>query len=285
MEIDTDYGTLEATIPDNQKGVGVAISGGMDSATLLYMLCKQIRDRQLDIPVYCYIVAYDYDRGSLYNGGLVIKHMRKEFPDVKIHAQMFVTAEAIGNMKAQFAGAMFHETLRKNKWTGTEFRLWFGLTSNPQDDSFKFETPKEWYVTPDSARQPGNIDLKAKPRYGIGACHPFVLVDKRVIVQAVWMMGLWYCFDTITNSCTNIKQYDCGGCWWCQERAWATKISVPEEDWPRQGVQKLIHYSTQKNISKLWRDGVVWTKEGYEARQKFEEENPQFFKTFGQRIS
>ena len=285
MEIDTDYGTLEATIPDNQKGVGVAISGGMDSATLLYMLCRQIRDRQLDIPVYCYIVAYDYDRGSLYNGGLVVKHMRKEFPDVKIHAQMFVTAEAIGNMKAQFAGAMFHETLRKNKWTGTEFRLWFGLTSNPQDDSFKFETPKEWYVTPDSARQPGNIDLKAKPRYGIGACHPFVLVDKRVIVQAVWKMGLWYCFDTITNSCTNIKQYDCGSCWWCQERAWATKISVPEEDWPRQGVQKLIHYSTQIPISKLWRDGVVWSKEGYEARTKFEEDNPQFFKTFEQRVS
>ena len=285
MEIDTDFGTLEATIPDKQKGVGIAISGGMDSATLLYMLCRQIRDRQLNIPVYCYVVAYDYDRGSLYNGGLVIKHMRKEFPDVKIYAQMFVTAEAIGNMKAQFAGAMFHETLRKNKWNGTEFRLWYGLTANPSDDSFKFETPKEWYVTPDDARQPGNIDLKAKPRYGIGACHPFVLVDKRVIVQAVWKMDLWYCFDTITNSCTNIKEYDCGSCWWCQERAWATKISVPEEDQPRSGVQKLIHYSTQIPISKLWRDGVVWTKEGYEARIKFEEENPQFFKTFEQRVS
>jgi len=276
MEIDTDFGTLEATIPDKQKGVGIAISGGMDSATLLYMLCRQIRDRQLNIPVYCYVVAYDYDRGSLYNGGLVIKHMRKEFPDVKIYAQMFVTAEAIGNMKAQFAGAMFHETLRKNKWNGTEFRLWYGLTANPSDDSFKFETPKEWYVTPDDARQPGNIDLKAKPRYGIGACHPFVLVDKRVIVQAVWKMDLWYCFDTITNSCTNIKEYDCGSCWWCQERAWATKISVPEEDQPRSGVQKLIHYSTQIPISKLWRDGVVWTIEGYEARQKFLKDNPEF---------
>ncbi len=268
MEINTKFGILEATIPEGQKGVGIAISGGMDSATLFYMLCKQIRDRKLNIPVYCYVVAYDYDRGSLYNGGLVIKHMRKEFPDIKIHAQMFVTTEAIGHIKASFAGAMYHDTLRKNNWTGTEFRLWYGLTSNPQDDSFQFQEPKEWYVTPDSARTPGKIDLRAKPRYGIGACHPFVLVDKRVIVAAVHELDLWYCFDTITNSCTNIKQYDCGECWWCQERSWATKCAVPKEDWPREGVQKLIHYGLQKGIDKLWRDGVVWTKEGYLARQE-----------------
>ena len=278
MEIDTDFGTLEATIPDNQKGVGVAISGGMDSATLLYMLCRQIRDRQLDIPVYCYIVSYDYDRGSLYNGGLVIKHMRKEFPDIKIHVSTFVTAEAIGTMKASFVGALYHETLRENDWSGTEFRVWYGLTSNPQDDSFKFKEPAEWYVTPDSGRTPGKIDLKAKPRYGIGACHPFVLTDKRAIVQAVWKLNLWYCYDTITNSCTSIKHYECGDCWWCQERKWATEISVPKEDRPAEGVQKLIYYSTQKHISKLWRDGVLWTKEGYEARQKFLEDNPKFIK-------
>ena len=66
MEINTKFGILEATIPEGQKGVGIASSGGMDSATLFYMLCKQIRDRKLDIPVYCYVVAYDYDRGSLY---------------------------------------------------------------------------------------------------------------------------------------------------------------------------------------------------------------------------
>ncbi len=275
MEIDTDFGKLEATIPDKQKGVCIAISGGLDSATLFYMICKQIRDRELNIPVYCYIVSYCYDRGSLYNGGLVVKHMRQEFPDIKIYAQMFVTTEAIGNFKAQFAGAMYHETMRKNNWNGTEFRLWYGLTANPPEDgSFEFKAPKEWYVTRDEARDNGKIDLRGKPRYGIGACHPFVLADKRLIVQAVWIMGLWYCYDVITNSCTSIKEYECGKCWWCNERAWAIKISIPEEDWSKPGEHKLIHYGTAKNIDKVWRDGVRWSKEAYLERQKFKKENP-----------
>jgi len=275
MEISTKFGVLEATIPDNQKGVGIAISGGMDSATLFYMLCKQIRDKNLNIPIYCYVVAYDYDRGCLYNGGLVIKHMRKEFPDIEINAQMFTTAEAIGSIKSHFVSAMYHQTLRKNNWTGTEFRLWYGLTSNP-DSSFKFKQPSEWFVTPDAARTPGKVNLTHKPRYGIGVCHPFVLIDKRLIVAAVHELDLWYCFDVITNSCTNIKQYDCGTCWWCQERQWAVEAAIPPEDHPPKKTQKLIHYGLTKGIDKNWRDGVIWTKDGYEQRQKFLKNNPKF---------
>ena len=58
MEVNTKFGTLEATIPENTKGIFISISGGMDSATLLYMLCSEIREKNLNIPVYCGIASY-----------------------------------------------------------------------------------------------------------------------------------------------------------------------------------------------------------------------------------
>ena len=51
MEVKTRFGTLEATIPEGTKGIYISVSGGMDSATLMYMLCCQIREKKLNIPV------------------------------------------------------------------------------------------------------------------------------------------------------------------------------------------------------------------------------------------
>ena len=273
MEVNTKFGTLEATIPDNTKGIFISISGGMDSATLLYMLCHEIREKNLNIPIYCGICAYPYDKCSIFNGGLVIKHMKREFPDINIHVRTWVGAEMVGTMKAQLILGLYHEVLQEQKWSQWECRCWWGLTSNP-DETFTFKEPDGWYVNIDTNRTPGNIDKKRKPLYGCGSCHPFRDISKKVLVAAQWKLGIFPCYATITNSCTDVKEYECRKCWWCQERAWAINNSIPGDWRCPEETYPLTFYGVDHGIDRRWRDGVVWSMDGYKKRLEIEEEFP-----------
>ena len=273
MEVKTQFGTLEATIPKNTKGIFISVSGGMDSATLLYMLCCQIREKDLNIPIYCGTCSYHHDPCALYRGNLVIKHMRREFPDINIHVRTLVDKGFIGRRKGILILGLYNEVLREHKWSGWDCRCWWGLTANP-DDSFTFKEPDGWYVNSDANRTPGKIDKKRKPLYGCGSCHPFRDVNKKVLVAAQWKLGLFPCYNTITNSCTDITEYECHKCWWCQERKWAIDASIPADWRCPPDIDPIDFYSTSHKILKRWREGVVWSKYGWEKREKIEKNFP-----------
>jgi len=268
MKLKTKYGTIEATIEPNTKAVMVSVSGGMDSATLLYMLCKQIRDNKLGIPVYTGTVSYNYDRAAHYNASLVVKHMQREFPDITIHAKFWAGEDFVGKVKTPLVETMYSDIRLKNGWTQQEFKLWWGLTANPQGDSFKFVDPDGSYVTPRDADHSNEKTL-----YGKGFCNPFALIDKRVIVAAQLEYGLFECFRTITNSCTSIKEYECQQCWWCQERRWAIEQVVPEELKVPDDSQPLPYFQ-ERGVKPEWRAGVRWNEQAYQERLSMTAKHP-----------
>ena len=273
MEVKTKSGTLEATIPNGTKGIFISISGGMDSATLLYMLCSQIRKKDLNIPIYCGICAYPFDRCSLYHGGLVVKHMKREFPDINIYVRSWVGMENIGTMKSQLILGLYHEVRTENKWSPWEFRCWWGLTANP-DNTFNFKEPDNWYVHQDDNRTPGVIDKKRKPLYGAGVCHPFRDINKKVLLEAQFKLGLFPCYNTITNSCTSVTHYECKKCWWCQERQWAIASAIPSKLHIPEGTDPRTFYGAVLHIDRKYRNGVIWSLDGYKKRLEVEEEFP-----------
>ena len=99
-------------------------------------------------------------------------------------------------------------------------------------------------------------------------------INKKVLIDAQWILGLFPCFNTITNSCTSVTEYECRKCWWCQERKWAID-SVIHSDWRcPTDTDPIIFYGTGHKISKKWREGVVWSQDGWEKREKIEKKFP-----------
>ena len=276
MEVKTRFGTLEATISEGTKGVYISVSGGMDSATLMYMLCCQIREKKLNIPVYCGHCSYPYDPCSLYHGSLVVKHMRREFPDINIYQRFWVSNDDVGKRKGQLLEGLYKEIREENKWSVDEFRCWWGLTANP-DDTFTFIEPDGWYVPQDDDRTPGQhkaVGQRRKPLYGVGVCHPFRDINKKVLVDAQWILGLFPCFNTITNSCTSVTEYQCHKCWWCQERKWAIDAVIPANWRCPPNATPIEFYGGGHTILKKWREGIVWSLDGWEKREKIEKKFP-----------
>ncbi len=267
MILTTKHGTIEATISPVTKAVMVAVSGGMDSAVLLYMLCKQIRDNNLGIPVYTGTASYNSDRVATFHASMVVKHMRKEFPDITIHPMYWTGEGNVGEIKPLLVETMYSDIRLKNGWTKHQFKLWWGVTGNPSDDSFKFVEPEGHYVVP---REPNHSP--AKVRYGLGFANPFARIDKRLIVAAQIEYGLFECYTSITNSCTSLTEYQCNKCWWCQERDWAIEQVVPKELVAPKDTAPMSHYD-KLGIDKKWKAGVRWNKEAYLERLKMEEEH------------
>tara|TARA_B100001109_G_scaffold248363_1_gene239099 strand:- start:2504 stop:3574 length:1071 start_codon:yes stop_codon:yes gene_type:complete len=270
MKLTTKHGTIEATIEPGTKAVMVSVSGGMDSATLLYMLCKQIRDNNLGIPVYTGTASYSSDRVATFHASLVVKHMRKEFPDITINPVYWTGEDYVGTNKSQLIETMYSDIRIKNNWTQQEFKLWWGVTANPMDDSFKFVEPEGHYMVP---REPDHSP--SKPRYGKHYTNPFALIDKRSVVAAQLEYGLFECYTTITNSCTSLTEYQCNTCWWCQERRWAIKQVAPDNLIVPVGGDPLKYYQVHHGIRPEWRAGVRWNKQAYQEHLEMIQKHPQ----------
>ena len=82
------------------------------------------------------------------------------------------------------------------------------------------------------------------------------------------------CYASITNSCTDITEYECRKCWWCQERKWAAEESIPADWRCPPDTFPLTFYGQTHRIDRKWRDGVVWSMDGYKKRLEIEEEFP-----------
>ena len=267
MKLTTKHGTIEAKIQPGTKAVMVSVSGGMDSATLLYMLCKQIRDNNLGIPVYTGTASYNSDRVATFHASLVVKHMRREFPDITFHPIYWTGEGNCGTIKPLLLESLYSDIRLKNGWTKQEFKLWWAVTANPSDSSFKFVEPEGHYMAP---REDDHNHKKIM--YASGYANPFAWIDKRAIIAAQLEYGLFECYTSITNSCTSLTEYQCNKCWWCQERDWAIEQVVPKELVSPKDTAPMSYY-TKLGVDKKWRAGVRWNKEAYLERLKAEEDH------------
>jgi len=177
---------------DPTKKYGLLLSGGLDSAVLLYLLIKQcstINLQPFTIP--------KHDGSALY-ADLIIDHFNKKF-GLSIPRTIFV-----GNPDAHHTEQSTTAIIEIFKNHKVDY-LFMGVNTNPPELDNLNGAPK---------RKLESTDPKL--------LYPFAHMLKDEIIKIMLDEGQEDLAD-ITHSCTEKKIGRCGRCWQCTERAWAFK--------------------------------------------------------------
>lgn len=212
--------TVEIVIPDNVKKIAVSVSGGADSTILLYILCKHIKENNLDItilPTTAVVLA----KPIMVEGAFrVVNKIRELFNhdiDFLLDNHMFYTGLKSTEYNIRHDVTLLDEGVVDMIISGT-------TTFPPEDISKKLGM---WENRP----QYRAVDLNVSVHDQIDENHtvykPFTFVDKRFVAEMYEQFGVMDTLYPITRSC--IKSFSqtrgwskpCGKCHWCVERKWA----------------------------------------------------------------
>jgi 7-cyano-7-deazaguanine synthase in queuosine biosynthesis len=180
--------------------VGISVSGGADSAILLYMLMK-------------------YAPGTVH----VYTCSSKEKNRVSPHIALDVIGKCIDLTGKQ---AVEHHTYFVEKQTYQSWLngiidkpvdiMYTGVTALPPDDVLAtFSTQNGLY----SKRDPNQV----RPLYHPGNIYtPFFNLNKQQVCQVYKELGVLDDLYPLTRSCEDLTLTSghCGQCWWCEERKW-----------------------------------------------------------------
>jgi hypothetical protein len=253
---ETPYG--DVYILHNAKSLGLAISGGFDSAVLLYLLAKTINDTGSNAEIYPFGARKtnpteyrDYDRVDVYPYvDKVLEFVKSQFPNVKIHNQY--------RKDADFTWLSYY---KNNRYLGsytevlnllTRYMSWYhsgpeavkkfspnygdilyvdygGVTKNPKELPLSGEDyradPSPNYISEGAATV---VYTDSENPYMV-YFEPFRNADKRVTFYLAEQHNIRKKLLEITRSCEgdvfNTENFTktCNICWWCLERDWAHK--------------------------------------------------------------
>jgi hypothetical protein len=175
---------------DLSKKYGILLSGGLDSAILLYLLIKQSPDINLQpftIP--------KHDGSALY-ANPIITHVNKRF-GTSIPDTLYVGDPDAHHTKQ--SSTAIHEIFMKHSVN----YLFMGVNTNPQELDNLDGAPRRLLDPP-------------SPKL----VYPFAHMLKDEIVKIMFDNGQEDLMN-ITHSCTEQQVGRCNKCWQCTERAWA----------------------------------------------------------------
>jgi hypothetical protein len=218
--------TVDFTIPAHVKKIGIHVSGGADSAILLYIVCRYIKDNDLDITVlpitsciiqkpimmegtfrvtnkvrelFNYDIPFLLDNFLYYRGRKIFKFTNE------VHKNM-LSEGVVDMIIGAGTGWTSEEELKKNKmwekrplWRDKELNLTQYEPILEEDG-----TPTEYTLY-----------------------KPFIRVDKKFTVEMYDLYGVRDTLFPVTRSCidkfskTEGWSKPCKKCWWCRERYWA----------------------------------------------------------------
>jgi len=252
----TPYG--DVYILHDAKSLGLALSGGFDSAVLLYLLAKTIKETGSNAEIYPFgsrrtnpTEYREFDSVDVYPyADKIIDFVRKEFPSVKIHNPY--------RKDADFSWITYRGD-RRNLGSYTEvlnlltrYMKWYH--SGPKAIE-KFTPPIGEILYVDYGGVTKNTSALPQSEEGFrddispnaivnGAAtviytdeeNPFMVyfesfrnADKRVTFYLAEQFGIRETLLGITRSCEGSREVtnnfvdECNECWWCLERDWANK--------------------------------------------------------------
>jgi|688.fasta_scaffold319595_1 7-cyano-7-deazaguanine synthase in queuosine biosynthesis len=203
--------------------IGVAVSGGVDSALLLYIIMKNIT-----API------------TIISCGNSLTHNQEPVNALKITNEImkltgkknvyFITHWAENKqLTTTFQKELVVDTLKLDV-------MYFGFTRPPpKDEIVEFDTQnvaaaggidselvRKTYWSKDEEL----IDIfgpKAKGfKLPLAVASPFININKKEIAKLYKVLDIEYLYS-MTRSCESLTVLDahCGECWWCKERVWA----------------------------------------------------------------
>jgi 7-cyano-7-deazaguanine synthase in queuosine biosynthesis len=180
---------IEITIDKNIK-YGIMLSGGLDSAVLLYLLYINGATN---------IQPYTIDKadGSSMYASRVVEHLNRKF-GIRLPLPILVGDPSVHH-------SLQSRTALTDIFTNYSVDLLFNaLNKNPDEMNELPGAPKR------ATSAPPKVVL------------PFVDLYKTHIIELMYELGQEDLLN-VTHSCTEQSIGRCGECWQCQERAWAFK--------------------------------------------------------------
>jgi hypothetical protein len=197
---------LEIEIPEVR--LGVSISGGADSAILTYILMK-------------------YSPYPLYFFTTAIKD--KQFITVKHSIDIIQKCMQLTGRADVFHTIEYVETnIRENFFSSLENKVNSGLvnivcTATTNVPSVKILNEFKNKLNYDILLRRNPLKNKSLYSHNNKMYHPFFNLDKKMIHNFYLELNVLDNLFPLTRSCESLEIFDkhCGGCWWCEERAWA----------------------------------------------------------------
>lgn len=188
--------------PSDIKKVAMFLSGGADSALILYLLSK------LDVVVYP-IHGYEVtmpELDSVSHAQNVLDYVRNKNPNHKIE-DLFIYPMQQGEKSKYY----YMKPARRYFEQYHGVAHWVFGTSRGMPGEERPTDHEQSYVGDDLVKMPevwGDILV------------PWQNVDKKFIAAQYEKLGLKE-LSELTNSCIISTKQPCKTCWWCKERYWA----------------------------------------------------------------
>ncbi len=218
-------------IPIETNHAAIRLSGGADSALLLYLICVAYKAANKPVTIHPFTVIHEIRNWQHYYSQQVIDFVRGEF-NTNIECPLLSTA-----LQPKVTSSYIDEQERlKHSLVDLHYgdiTCFNGVTINPPETKEVINFWGPVWSNREKHRDYTNVDEKRKSLYcideGYNEAHPFYCVDKRVVAKLYNQYDLTNTLLPLTRSCEGFAKVTdnytktCGECWWCKEREWAWK--------------------------------------------------------------
>lgn len=219
------------------KNVGVFLSGGADSAIILYLICHHISKNDLDITISIARTVHHIRSWQEEYSNEVLNFIKGHFPNIKWGT--IITDWATGSSQSEYLDSQS----RSYKQLRVEYDnlvMYSGVTLNPPEALGKDIWKAIWKdraSNRDWERYDEWIPIENINGPNITSCSPFCLHDKRAVLAFYKKYDLLDSLLPITRTCEGWAEWtenytkECKQCWWCIERNWAIADARGIKNW------------------------------------------------------
>jgi len=215
--IDQLYSSVDSFVKRKVETIGMWMSGGADSSILAYLLCKKIKEENLEINFQPLSVRRTRGWNPIYAANVIDFICDKlKFDRMNDHIIYFPDKKNTEYIEISVFWEKNYE-LFKNDVIQV---LFSGITSNPPKES-NLPLNKERNRDDHIIKKTFSCD-SMKTFYD-----PFININKKIIKKIYDDNNLTNSLFPLTRSCEGNEKdsgnftYHCKKCWWCQERFWA----------------------------------------------------------------
>lgn len=203
--------------------IGIAVSGGADSALLLYLTAKYVKDAEI-IPWTGYEIEnknYRFRPFTIHDAKNVVDVVRNKLPDANI-SQHYIWSY---DRREQDKKIYMKDEAKKCLDDGIIDLYVTGKTANPPKEvliDIEKKLPSDTAGPIDTSRSHTQSERPSSTYYA-----PFINMNKKIISSLYQKYDCMKDLFSVTQSCvgwaeeTNWFTEPCKQCFWCHERKWA----------------------------------------------------------------
>jgi hypothetical protein len=240
---------VKLNFDESDKHIGIGMSGGMDSAMLLWLLAYHIDKNNWDTTIHQWSVCLDERPFQVHHAKKVIQFVKDYFPNVKFGEHRTSIANSIQyidhgtevswelavdkKITKLFNGVTLNPSKHEQQYWGV---AWEKRATNRDHDSTGWDEEKIKQIhlplledgSIDKMRMGKEWDDNKIKTHKFHENLPFIHDDKRVVLALYKKYGLLLELGPLTRSCegpwerTDGFKTECKRCWWCIEKQWAT---------------------------------------------------------------